>query len=81
MNNSSSSLRGQAVRIFLGAKGTQVREGVVLVDSGATVTVEYRTGGVHAARGLDHVCKRIARARVEVIAPTAHSLALAEVLS
>jgi hypothetical protein len=64
----NSSLRGAQVRIFLGKAGQQVREGTVLVDYGAKLLVEYRTGGVHHERGLDYVTKTVMRDRVEVLA-------------
>jgi hypothetical protein len=63
----NSNLRGQQVRITLsGTHGTRI--GTVLVDKGATVLVEYRTGGVHHERGLDYVTKTVMRDRVEVLA-------------
>jgi hypothetical protein len=64
----NTNLRGQAVRVFLGRGGTIVRQGTVLVDRGATLIVEYRTGGVGHERGLDHTTKIVKRDRVEALA-------------
>ena len=55
------------VRIRLGARGTDIREGVVLVDSGETLIVEYRTGLSGAERGCDYRSKSVKRDRVEVL--------------
>ena len=63
----NTNLRGQAVRIFLGKKGTLVREGVVLTDRGHTLLVEYRTGGAGAELGRNHVARRVSRSQVEVL--------------